>query len=281
MKIAVFGTSGQLGHVLERVLSTRHEVTPYPRDFDVRNREGVFEAVRAARPDVVVNAAAMTNVERCERDDEAFSMNALGARWVAQASAAGGALLVQMSTDYVFRGDKGAPYHEWDDVGPIQDYGRSRLAGEEEAREHAPRHLIVRTAWLYGGKTAGYVQSVLEKARRKETVWAVDDLIGSPTLIDDLAAAVLQLIEAEAMGTVHVANPGSASRYGFAQEVLRCAGATASVRAVASGTLASVVPRPHDCSLTSLVLPAFGVSMRPWTEALRAYVRQESMSQPQ
>ncbi len=268
----MFGRSGELGRVLQRTLSARHEVVPQASHFDVRHRETVFSAVRAANADVVVNAAAMSNVDRCEHDAEAFSVNALGPRWLAQACEASGTLLVQMSTDHVFSGEKGSPYHEWDAVGPIQDYGRSKLAGEREVRAHAPRHLIVRTSWLYGGSSSDFPQVVLGRARRNMPQRVVDDHAGSPTCVDDLAEALLQLLEAGAMGTVHVANPGTASPYAFAQEIVSSAGLKAPVRVQTGAPLIGSAPRPKNSSLTSLVLPSYGVVMRPWREALRHYL---------
>jgi dTDP-4-dehydrorhamnose reductase len=273
LRIAVFGTSGQLGSVLQQTLSERHEVVSYARHFDVRHRETVFSAVRAAHADVVVNAASMTNIDRCERDAEAFSVNALGPRWLAQACEAAGVLLVQMSTDHVFSGEKGAPYHEWDVPGPVQDYGRSKLAGELEVRAHAPRHLIIRTGWLYGGDASDFPQVVLERARRALPLRVLDDYAGSPTCVDDLARALLELLEAGAMGTVHVANPGTASRFTFAREIVHSAGLTVPVRVLSSEALAGSAPRPKNSSLTSLVLPSFGVVMQPWPEALRKHLR--------
>ena len=151
MKILVTGGRGMLGRTLQRRLGA-HElrVTDLP-ELDVADARAVAAAIAGFRPQTVVHCAAMTAVDRCESEpDLAFRVNAIGTANVALACARAGARLIALSTDYVFRGDQGRPYHEWDAAGPLSVYGASKLAGEEAVRAHCPDHLILRTAWLYG-----------------------------------------------------------------------------------------------------------------------------------
>lgn len=273
MRVLVFGAGGQLGQALVRALASCHEVTPLTRQqTDVGDRFQVHTAVSGVHPDVVINAAAMTDVDGCERDpDQAYRVNALAVRWMAEAADRVAATLVHVSTDFVFSGEKGIPYAEWDQPGPIQAYGASKLAGEDEA-EGARRHLVIRTSWLYGGPERGFVQAILRRASAGQDLDVVTDQMGSPSYAGDVAGMVRTLLEDGVTGIVHVANTGSVSRYDFAREIVRIAGCHAHVRPLDAPPASALAPRPRDTSLRTVVLEALGRSMPTWQDGLATFL---------
>jgi len=231
--VLVTGAAGQLGSELVAELCRRAEATVHgpPLDvvaadrarLDVSSRDEVMAAVTGLEPDVIVNAAAFTDVDGCEDDPErAFAVNALGVRHLAEAAGLVGAHLCQVSTDYVFDGSLDRPYHEWDRPNPVSVYGRSKLGGELEA---GPAATVVRTAWVCGRHGRNFVTRILELARRDDVpLLVVDDQVGSPTMAADLAAAVVPLALARRRGLFHVTNGGGASRFELARAVLELAG---------------------------------------------------------
>ncbi len=275
MRLAVFGASGQLGQVLPPHFP-HAEISLFPSErIDISDLLAVQSAVSAVRPDVVINAAAMTDVDGCEKDPEAaFRANALGPRWLAQEVSRSGALLVQVSTDFVFPGRPEGSYHEWDIAHPVQVYGQSKLAGEEEVRSSGCRHLIVRTAWLYGGFDRGFVLAILRKALAGQSLRVVVDQVGSPSFTHDIAGGIAKLLALGVTGTVHLANHGSVSRFGLAEVILREAGIDVPLEPISSEEISAPALRPADTSLTSFVTSGLGLAMRPWHEALHEFVKE-------
>jgi dTDP-4-dehydrorhamnose reductase len=275
LRPVVLGSEGRSGAVLaehfsrqapETVAATRFEmdVTDY---FNLRWELERLEA------DLVVNAAAWTDVDGCEEDPErCFRINAEAAGLVAQAARVCGARLIHLSTDYVFDGAKGAPYHEEDPPGPLSVYGRCKLAGELLVRKSHPSALIVRTAWLFGGRgrRPGFVESILEQARQAHPIPVARDQIGSPTCVDDLALGIEQLIRVGAAGIVHLAGGGEASRAEFAEAVIELAGLSGvSLVPVEAARLRTAARRPPDSRLdTSRFRELTGVTPRHWRDAL-------------
>ena len=275
MKVVIFGASGQLGRCLAPGWP-HAQVSLFPREVvDVSDLNSVRSAITSEQPDVVINAAAMTDVDGCEKDpNTAFRVNALGPRWLAQEAPRSGALLVQISTDFVFGGRPEGAYHEWDAVRPVQIYGRSKLAGEEEVRGSGCQHLIVRTAWLYGGHARGFVPAILRRALGGQSLRVVEDQVGSPSLTHDVAAGIAKLVASGATGTVHLANAGSVSRFDLAKEILREAGVDVPVSPISSAEISAPALRPSNTSLASFVTPGLGLTMRPWQEALHEFVKE-------
>lgn len=279
MRAIVVGAGGQLGQALLQAFQGTGDVRGLTHQaLDVADRKAVVNAFQHATVDVVINAAAMTNVDQCELDsDKAFAVNALAVRWLAEACAARGATLVQISTDYVFAGDQDAPYGEWDQTGPIQAYGRSKLAGEVEALFGCQRCLVVRTSWLYGGSEKGFVQAVLRQLRGSETLTVVSDQRGSPSYTRDVAEAVVTLVQNGVSGVTHVTNAGSCSRYELAQEISHCLGRIGTVKPVLTQDMPALAARrPRNTALQSQVCPALGVALRPWQDAIDEFVRGQS-----
>jgi len=234
MRILLFGKNGQLGWELHRSLITLGDLTvvDYP-DVDFNQPQTLPPIVRAAKPDVIVNAVAYTNVDKAESEqDIARRINADAVGEIAREAKKLGALLVHYSTDYVFDGIKGSPYVETDTPNPINVYGKTKLAGEEAAAE-AGKYLTFRTSWVYSNRTGGFVSKVLEWANTQKELRIVDDQIGSPTWSRMLAEVMGQILAQymadqawvlERSGLFHLAGAGAASRYEWVKEILRLIG---------------------------------------------------------
>ncbi|HEV7888772.1 MAG TPA: dTDP-4-dehydrorhamnose reductase [Acidimicrobiales bacterium] len=272
MRVLVTGAQGQVGREL---LGVFDDVVGAGRGLDVGVRDQVFQAVSAVQPDVIVHAAAWTDVDGCEGDpDRALRANAVGTRHVAQAARLVGARVCYLSTDYVFRGDLDRPYHEWDEPDPLSVYGRSKLAGE---RELSAEDLIVRTSWVFGRHGRNVVKTVLRLAAAStEELGFVDDQRGCPTSAADLAAGVRTLVEGRAAGTYHVTNQGAVTWFEFAQDVLRLAGEDAErVRPIKSADLARPAPRPANSVLDNAALRLTGLPLLPdYRQSLQQLVQQ-------
>jgi len=224
MSVLVTGAGGQLGHALvDTFAASGKEVIGLDHAaLDVADRDQVLSIFAELRPEVVVHAAAWTDVDGCEADvDRAFAVNALGTRYVAEGAGGVGARVCYVSTDYVFDGKSGVPYNEWDAPNPLSVYGRSKLAGE---RELDPQATIVRTSWVCGRHGRNFVKSVVGRARAGETLTVVDDQHGCPTFADDLAEMVCRLVSARRTGIHHVTNQGATTWYQLACDALMVAG---------------------------------------------------------
>ncbi len=277
VKVLVTGCNGLLGGDLVEALRARsHDVVGCDLpSVDITNPVRIAETVKGFLPDVVVHTAAMTDVDGCETDPEAaFATNGLGTRNVAVACQENGASLVYVSTDFVFDGSSDCPYREFDPTHPLCVYGASKLAGEEYTRHIVPRHMVVRTAWLYGPRGKNFVNTMLRIAGRGGPLRVVDDQIGSPTYSRDLADAMAELVETGLWGTYHVTNRGSTSWCSFAREILRLTGfGTRPVRPITSQELKRPARRPAysvlDLSATESTI---GRKMRDWSEALHEFL---------
>lgn len=225
-------------------------------------------------PEVLVHLAAWTDVDGCEGDpDRAHRVNAEGARVAAAEAERAGAAVLLVSTDYVFPGTGRTPYREDDVPAPAGVYGQSKLAGEEAVKQAAVQWTVVRSAWLYGPGGRNFVDTVVGLARDRERVPVVDDQTGSPTFSADLAAGLLQLIEARVRGTVHLANGGAATWFSLAREAVGLAGGEPE-RIVPASTaeVGRPAPRPAYSVLDTARAAAHGVHLRAWPEALAAYI---------
>lgn len=224
MRVLVTGATGQLGRdTAEKFAASGHEVVAAGRrELDVAHRDQVLSVVGSVSPDLVVNCAAFTAVDACETEvDRAYQVNALAVRHVAEAARRFGVHLCHVSTDYVFSGDKGGPYHEWDRPDPQSVYGATKLAGEQEAGEEAT---VVRTSWLCGRHGSNMVTTVLRLASEDGPMRFVDDQRGSPSFTTDVAAVIERLCADRRPGLYHVTNQGEASWYEFAREIMTAAG---------------------------------------------------------
>lgn len=246
-KVLVTGASGMLGSDLAPALAAAgHEVLARPKsDLDVTDAKAVLRAARELSPDVIVNCAAFTKVDDCETDPRAFLVNGDAVGHLAEACGRFGAQLVQVSTDFVFDGEKGAPYVEDDAVHPLSAYGRSKRAGEEAALR-LPGSLVVRASWLFGRSGWNFVEAILKQVEggRKKLAVVVDQ-VGRPTATTDLSEAIAALLEAGASGVYHFANRGEVSWNEFAREILwRTGRRDVEVEPTTSETLARPARRP-------------------------------------
>lgn len=274
--ILVTGSYGQLGCAVLAAAEIRG-LEAEGRDLDtldITSRQAVDEWIVAARPRLVVNCAAFTAVDDCETAEG--SARAVNADAVAHLSAACnvvGATLVHISTDYVFDGAGSRPYREDDPVAPTSAYGRTKLLGEQAARS-AHRHLVIRTAWLYGRGGRHFVGAIRRQLEDGATrLRVVADQIGSPTYCDDLAEALLDLVEVGASGVVHVVNDGTTSWHGFASEIVRLLGADAEVIPVTTAEFPRPARRPAYSVLdTARLTTLIGRRLPPWGDALARYL---------
>ncbi|MCD6405290.1 MAG: dTDP-4-dehydrorhamnose reductase [Planctomycetes bacterium] len=243
-------------------------------ETDITDPESVAALFDEINPDVVINCAAYTNVDGAESDrDAAFDANAVGPEMLARAARASGALLVHISTDFVFDGTLLRPYREDDPPNPQGAYGKSKLAGEVAVAAIAPEHLIVRTAWLYGPNGRNFVSTILQAARDKGHLKVVNDQAGSPTFTGTLAEFVWRLAAAGARGIFHVAGSGKCTWYDLACEAVRLWGIDASVEPVTTAEFPRPAPRPAnsalDCGKAERLL---GIKVPPWQDGLKAYL---------
>ena len=268
MKVLVTGAGGQLGRDVVLVCEAAGDdvVAADHAALDVGNRDAVFQAVTALEPDAVLHVGAWTAVDACEGDpDRAYRVNALGTRWIAEASRQAGAYLSYVSTDYVFDGTKATPYVEWDATNPQSVYGRSKLGGETEVAAHAPGASVVRTSWVCGQHGHNMVKTVLSLADRPELAF-VDDQRGCPTLTADLAVALRRLAASRIGGTFHVTNQGDVSWYEFVRDILELAGHDpGKVRPIATADLdpPRPAPRPANSVLDNAALRLAGLPLLP------------------
>lgn len=270
MRVLVTGGHGQLGRALLRTAPAGMEVVALgSSDCDVTDPATVRAIVARIEPELIVHCAAWTDVDGCERHPErAWRVNALGAQHVATACAEAGAVLVYISTNYVFDGERDEPYHEFDRPNPLSVYGASKLAGEEVVRALCPRHAIVRTAMLYDAHSRNFVTTVLRLAREQPRLRMVADQYGNPTFVDDLARALWQLVVQPAYGTFHLINQGAASWYEWAVAVLELLDLAVPVDPIPASEFRRAARPPRNGVLTSLAAPALGIIMPDWRDAL-------------
>jgi dTDP-4-dehydrorhamnose reductase len=284
MKVLITGAGGMLGaEVVRRFQQAGHTVIPTGRKpplvkMDITDPQQVREVMEAHRPEVVIHCAAMTNVDACERrPEDAYRVNAFGTELIAAHCERIGAICVAISTDYLFDGSKGSPYHEYDAPNPLSVYGRSKDVGEQAVRALCPRHYIVRTAWLYGTHGKSFPHFILERVQAGEGATVIADQIGSPTFTADVADRLLSLFKSDCYGTYHLTNAGPVSRYEFALELLRRVGLPPNLAPIPLHQWQTPAPRPRYSALISWRLEWAGVPpMRPWREALDEFVKQMS-----
>jgi dTDP-4-dehydrorhamnose reductase len=278
VRILVTGAAGQVGARVVEVLGPHHEVLGAARDtLDLAEREQVEQVVAEFAPDAVVNAAAMTNVDACERDPErAYAVNALGVRTLAQASARRGAHLVHVSTDYVFDGRSSLPYHEWDAVSPLSHYGRSKLGGEHEVERHAGSWATVRTSWVFGRRGTDLLSWAFGAFDRGELDGVLADQVSIPTYAPDLAALLARFAVERRQGLFHVTSGSEAvTRHELVVTALRARGVDPSgVAPIDAADLDRPAARPPMSALDNRALRLAGLpSLRSWRDAVTEYVK--------
>lgn len=290
MKILLFGKDGQVGWELQRSLAPLGSLVQLGKagdgvlGGDFRRPEEIAAAVRAVRPDVIVNASAYTAVDRAESDAEiARLINAVTPSVLAREAAKVGALLVHYSTDYVFDGSGERAWTESDPTGPLSVYGQTKLEGERLVAAHTASHLILRTSWAYAARGSNFAKTILRLAAEKESLTVVNDQFGAPTgaeLLADLTAHLVLATRArpELSGLYHVAAAGETSWHGYARFVIEHAAESGhalragpeAVFPVPSSYFPALAKRPRNSRLdTSKLRQAFGVYLPPWQDGVR------------
>jgi len=266
-EVLVTGAGGLLGRTLVSLLGPRAQGLTHS-DLDIADARAVHEVVASISPRVVVNCAAMTDVDGCESDPEAaWAANADGPGHLARAADGVGAEIVHVSTDYVFDGSKGL-YTETDETNPLQVYGRAKLAGEELVRSGNSRHYVVRSAWIYGEGGRNFVSQMPRLVDEGGPMRAVEDQRSSPTYAPDLAAAIAGMLGTGRYGTYHVVNEGSCSYAEFASHMAELGGGTVEVTGIPSSEVPRPAPRPRDTSMLGEGWAAAGFApLRSWREA--------------
>ena len=286
-KILLTGAQGQLGRAIRReygesvdFLLTDMAEAEGISSLDISDESRVLSAVREFGPDLIINCAAYTNVDGCEKNEElAYQANAVGPGNLAKAAASVEAGLVHISTDYVFRGDGSRPYVETDEPDPISAYGRTKLAGEKAVMDNCDSYYILRTAWLYGeGKN--FVRTMLALSENHDEISVVCDQLGTPTSATELAAMIHFLSDRDAFGIYHATCEGDTNWADFTEEIFRRTGRDTRVRHVTSDEYAAMNPeaasRPKYSILENEALKNYtdDFSMAQWEDALLRYLKE-------
>lgn len=276
MRVLLVGRSGQVGSRLQACLPQLGEVvaTDFP-DVDMADTDSIRKAVRAAKPQVIVNSAAHTAVDRAEAEPElAMQVNGTGPGVLAEEALRGGALLVHYSTDYVFDGEKRSPYVEADAPNPLSAYGRSKLEGDRRIAASGCRHLVLRTSWVYGASGQNFLLTMLRIARERKPLRVVDDQHGAPTSSDMLAAATVPCIraaldDARLEGLYHMTAAGQTTWYRFACEIFAALGIAADITPIRSADYRAAARRPANSVLDNGKLNRqLGIQMPSWQAGL-------------
>jgi len=278
MRILLTGRTGQVGFELERALAPLGEVHTFDkRQLDLTDPVAIVSRVRDVKPDVIVNPAAYTAVDKAESDRElAFLVNAAGAGFLAAEAKAAGALLVHYSTDYVYDGTKPIPYVETDPPNPLSVYGQSKLAGDKAIQAAGCRYLILRTSWVYGPRGKNFFLTMLRLAREREELRVVDDQRGAPTSAIALAAATAEILRrhgADASGLFHLTAAGETTWFGFTEAIIERARPTLArgprLTPITTAEYPTPAKRPAnsvlDCGKASRTL---GVRLADWRAQL-------------
>lgn len=281
MKIAVIGANGQLGFDLIKVFkNVEHEIFPLTHaDIDVTEFKISKKIIKTIQPEVVINCAAYVRVDDAEDlGEKAFAVNALGARNTALICKDLNSILVHISTDYVFDGRKMQPYTEEDIPNPLNVYGNSKLAGEYFVRNTLENHYIIRSSSLFGvagasGKGGNFVETMIKKARNREEIKVVEDMIMSLTYTKDAAEMIRNMLTKKLpFGIYHVANRGQCSWFDFAGAIFETLGMDTSLSPAKTNVLQSKARRPMFSPLVSVKLNKHGLEMERWEDALKKYL---------
>lgn len=297
-KILLTGINGQVGHALKQALSKDAVLSDIVigldrAQLDLTDQDAIRRAVEAIKPDLIINPAAYTAVDRAETEPElAYAINTDAPRVLAEEAARIGARLIHFSTDYVYSGDKSSPYIETDETTPLSVYGKSKLAGEEAIRAVGLPHLIFRTSWVYGAYGNNFLKTVLRLAKERDALRIVADQVGAPTSSQSIAEAVLNMLSMintegqakEINGTYHLVNAGETSWYGFSTAIVEAymqlqmsrgwpplKVTPSTIQAITTQEYPTPAVRPKNSRLDcSKLRRDFGLSLPHWRDALVA-----------
>lgn len=289
MKILITGANGQLGKEIQHLLKIMqadigHVDKVYnnaeikavsSKELDITNFEMVINCVSEFQPEIIINCAAFTNVDKCETDKEtALKVNALGPKNLAIAAEEISAKLMHISTDYVFSGDYKQPLAEYDIPNPNTVYGKTKLLGETYIREQCSKYFIVRTAWLYGRFGKNFVYTIINAAKDKGYLEVVNDQIGCPTNAGDLAYHILKIVLTEEYGVYNCTGEGQCTWYDFAEKIVELSEIECIIKPITSENLNRPAKRPSFSALENIMLNLKNMNkMRKWEEALKEFIK--------
>lgn len=288
MKILITGSRGQVGSQLINILNKgKSELGEVPikiknavvigkdsKELNIANFDNVKKVFKEIKPDIVINAAAYTNVDGCEANKElAFNVNAFGAKNLAIACEDIDAKIVHISTDYIFSGEGSIPFKESDEASPQSIYGISKNMGDNFVREFSSKHFIVRPSWVYGYNGKNFVYTVMKVGKERGSLKVVNDQRGNPTNVEDLSHHILKLIATERYGVYHCSGHGECTWYDFACKIIELSRIPCKVIPCATDEYPSEAKRPTYSSLDNLMLRnTVGDEMRSWEEALSTFI---------
>lgn len=281
MRILLIGSDGSLGSEFLRQLKLNKLYTVYSfnkKKLDITLKEEIVKVFNKVKPQIVINCAAYTDVEKAEVEPaKAILVNGTSTKYLAEATDKIGAIFVHFSTDYVFNGKQNIPYTEKIKTNPLNVYGESKRLGEKYIEESTTRYFIIRTSWLFGrGGKKNFVDKILDFSEIQKDIPVITDQIGSPTYTVDLASATLDLILTNHFGIYHIVNKGIASRYTFAQEILRHSKSSVSqISKVDSKSYPNSAERPKFSALDSLLFSnVIGYELPNWRVRLLQYLKE-------
>lgn len=273
-KVLITGAKGQLGTDLCHVLSSDYNIIATDIDeLDITNPDDVVANFTLYEPDIVIHAAAFTDVDACETEQaHAFRINAMGTQNVALACQEFHARMVYISTDYVFDGSMRVPLREYHKTCPLNVYGESKLLGEQIVQHLVMRHFIVRTSWLFGGGGRNFPKTIMRLASERSEIGVVNDQWGRPTFSHDLAHAIAHLINSPFYGIYHISNPPETTWYEFAKKIVELAGLKCEVKPISTSEYPRPAKRPPWSVLDDFVWRVRGFpQLRTWEEALKEF----------
>jgi len=285
MRVLVTGADGMLGICVVKLLE-ENKIDVIPIDFkskhkainiDICDTDAVFNVVDKTKPDFIIHTAAQTNVDLCSKEvDKAYKINALGTGVLAAVAAENDIPIIYISTDYVFDGNKDCAYTEFDIPNPLNDYGKSKLAGENIVKELCNKFFIVRTSWLFAPHGKNFPLNILEATKTRKELNVVSDQIGSPTYAKDLAEFLLSLLDNKLYGIYHFTNSGSCSWYDFTNKILEFADIKdVKVNPICTAEWPTPAKRPKNSVLRRYKLELLGKdNVRHWEVALKEFIRE-------
>ena len=275
MKIILLGVSGQLGWEFQNFLQDKVELFPFAHsDLDILDSRKLNDTFETIKPDVVINCAAYTKVDKAEDESEtACKVNLIGAKNVSFAAFKTNSKIVYFSTDYVFDGEKRSPYTEFDQPNPLSIYGKSKFYGELFTEEHNPDFLILRISWLYGYKGSNFVKKIVELSKENKELKVVNDQVGTPNYALDVVKETWKLIQEDRVGLFHSSNSGKTTWFEFANRIVEKLSLEASVVPITSEEFKAAAKRPLYSVLENYLLKLEGLDMmRPWEDAFEDFV---------
>lgn len=271
MKVLVTGANGQLGYdVIKRLDSEGIDYLGTDREsLDITNKEQVTKVINDYSPDAVIHCAAYTAVDKAEDEkDLCYSVNVLGAKYVAEACKQIDAKMVYISTDYVFDGEGDEPFGVTDKPNPINYYGQTKYEGEVEVQKILDKYFVVRISWVFGSNANNFVKTMLRLGKEKDEISVVADQVGSPTYTYDLAKLLIEIIRTDKFGVYHATNEGYCSWYEFACEIFKQAGVTVKVNPIKTEDYPTKARRPKNSRLYKSPL----IELENWEDALKHYI---------